>query len=253
MMNKIVLLCAVVALFFIVPVNAQECQTLRVAGAVGWLPVTYINKQTQEPEGIAYDFARFIGKRLKVPVDIQATLPWKRMLVYLEKGIIDMSAAMYKTKEREKLYQYTDPYFVNTAHIFVRKGKEFLFTRFEDLIGLTGGIPPGGSFGDKFDTFAKTHQLKFEGVDNKDQRYRKLLNNRIDYFIQDYLDGMMFLQRDGQHDKIVALPHPVSTTNVYFSLSRKSPCVQLIPKINEIIKQAKVNGELQAIIDKYVH
>jgi len=251
-MGKIALLCVVLSIHFNVPVNAQECDILRVAGSDRWLPVSYVNEETQEPEGIAYDFAMLVGEQLKIPVEIHATLPWKRMLLYLEKGNIDMSVAMYKTKERQEVYQFTDSYLVNTARVFVKKGQEFPFERLEDLIGLTGGIPPGGSFGEKFDTFAKDHKLKLAAVATKEQRFLMLLNGRTDYYIQDYLDGTISLQQSGLQDKVVALPHPVSITKVYFSLSRQSPCVKLVPQINAIINKAKQDGALRAIIDKYV-
>ena len=251
-MKKIALSCVVVSILFTKSVNAQECQVLRVGGNIDWLPVTYINQETQELEGIALDLVLFIGEKLGVPVNIDAELPWKRMLFYLARGNLDLGAAIYRTKEREELYQYTASYFMNEARVFVLKGKEFPFEQFEDLIGRTGAIPSGGSFGDKFDTFAKEHALKVIGVATKKQRVGMLLRGRTDYFIQDYLDGMMYLKLNGLQDKVVALPYPVSTTNIYFAMSRQSPCMQLVPQINEIINKAKQDGTLQVIIEKYI-
>lgn len=63
----------------------------------------------------------------------------------------------------------------------------------------------------------------------------------------------LFLEQEGLQDKIVALPYPVSSTEVYFALSRQSPCVQLVPRINAIIYEAKKNGTLQTIIDTSIH
>jgi polar amino acid transport system substrate-binding protein len=232
-------------------VNAQECSVLRAAGNTGWMPVSYINKDTNEHEGIAHDLIKIIGKRLNIPIIIDAKLPWNRMLRNLNEGIMDMSVAIYWTKERAEKYVYTESYFVNEARVFVQKGKEFPFKQFEDLIGLTGGIPSGGTFGGKFDRFAKEHHLKLEGVKTKEQRVEKLLLGRNDYFINDYLDATLYLKLNGGQEKIVALPHPVSTTKVYFAVSQKSSCVQHVSRINLIIKEAKQDGTLQAIINKY--
>jgi len=232
-------------------VNVQACQVLRVAGANDWPPVAIINKDTREPEGIAYDFAKIVGKELNIPVELNATLPWKRMLSYLEKGKIDMTAALYLTKEREVLYQFTTPYFENEARVFVVKGKEFSFEKFEDLIGRSGGLSLG-SYGEKFETFAKQHKLHLGRDKSATLLTRKLLAGRYDYFILDYLNGMLYLKDEGLQEQIVALPTPISTEPVHFALSRQSPCLALVPQINAVIEKSKQDGTLQTIVDKYI-
>jgi len=234
-------------------INAQECRVMNVGGADEWFPVSYINIKNQNPEGIAYDFAKIVGEKLGVLTEIDAITPWKRMLHYLKQGDIDMAAALYWTRERSELYQYTDPYLINEARIFVKAGREFIFKKFEDLIGRTGGIPTGGSFGESFDRFAKEYELNLIGVGSKDQLAKMLMQERTDYFIQDYLDGMMYLKKNELQNKISVLPNPVSITNVYFAISRQSPCLQYVFQINEIIKESKQNGVLQSIIGKYIN
>jgi len=234
-------------------VNArEECDVLSVGGRAGWSPVAYFSHQTQKEEGIAHDFVKYIGYQLKIPVKIDTQLPWKRLMSHVKIGLIDMFAAIYWTKERAKLYGYSEPYFVNEARIFVKKGKEFPFKQFDDLILKTGGIPDGGSFGEEFDSFAKAHHLNLEGLSNKYQMTQMVLRGRIDYFIQDYLDGMVYLKENELQNQIIALPTPVSVTNIHFAFSRKSPCHQLIPAINKIINKAKRDGTLQKIVDKYI-
>ncbi len=250
-MKKITVFCVMVSACLTSIGNAQACQVLRVSGAGNWLPVAYINKDTGDPEGIAYDFAKIIGGKLNIPVELNATLPWKRMLHYLEKGELDMTAALYWTKEREVLYQFTTPYYENEARVFVVKGKEFPFEKFEDLIGRSGGLSLG-SYGEEFETFAKQHKLRLERDKSATLIARKLLIGRYDYFILDYLNGMLFLQESGLQEQIIALPHPVSTASVHLALSRQSPCLALVPRINAVIEKSKQDGTLQAIVDRYI-
>ncbi len=250
-MKKVALMLCLMVVFTGIA-YAQECKVLRVGGTIDWLPVAFLEEETEKPIGIAHDLARYVAEQLNMPIDLNAKLPWKRMLEYLEEGDLDMCAAIYWTEERDELYQYTVPYFTNEARVFVLKGKEFEFESFEDLIGLRGGIPAGGSFGEEFDTFAEKHNLKLEGVKTKFQMTQKVMAGRNDYFIQDYLDGMMYLKKEGLQDKFTALPHPVSTTGVYFAFSRQSPCVKLVPQVNEIIEKAKEDGTIEAIVDKYI-
>jgi len=250
-MKKITVFCVLVSACLTSIVNVQACQVLRVGGTDDWPPVATINKETGEPEGIAHDFARLIGERLNIPVELKATLPWKRMLHYLEQGKIDMTVALYHTPEREVLYQFTAPYFQNESRVFVVKGKEFTFEKFEDLIGRVGGASLG-TLGEELENFAKQHKLRLEKVKTVKQMTAKLLLGRNDYFILDYLNGMMILKETGLQEKIVALAHPVSTKGVHLALSRQSPCLALLPQINAVIETSKQDGTLQAIVDRYI-
>jgi len=252
MRTKITALFTSVSACFSLVVNAQECNVLRVAGTSNWEPVAYINQETHKPTGIAYDFSKIVGEKLNIPVEVDADLPWKRVLRKLKFGEIDMTAGIYWTKERATLYQYTSPIFTNNVRVFVVKGKEFPFEKLEDLIGRVGGVPLGGSFGEEFDTFARKHKLKLESVERRKQLVTKTLLGRNDYFIQDYLDGMRYLNKAGLQGQIVALPYPLSITNVYFAISRKSPCLVIVPQINAIINKANQDGTLQTIINKYI-
>lgn len=250
-MEKIALFWIVLLICLSKGADAQECNVLRAGGASNWYPVSYINQKTLKAEGIAVDLVRFIGEKLAVPVSVDMETPWKRKLVNLARGDLDLSVAIYRTKEREEWYLYTSSYFVNESRVFVLKGKEFHFEQLEDLIGRIGGIPNGGSFGDEFDNFAKDKALNLQGVESKKQLIKMLLLRRTDYFIQDYLDAMMYLKLHGLQGDVVSLPTPISTVEVHFALSRKSPCAYLVPQINEIIIKAKQDGTLQSMIDKY--
>ncbi|MCP3926409.1 MAG: amino acid ABC transporter substrate-binding protein [Desulfobacterales bacterium] len=241
----------IILIFLNMVVNAQECKVLRVAGANGWLPMSFTDPSTGKPVGVAYDFARLVGKKLKRAVVIRNELPFRRILKYLEDGELDICVSLYWNEERAAKYLFTEPYFVNQTRVWVVKGKEFPFKTFDDLIGRVGGIPAGGSLGAKFDAFAKAHNLKLEEVKTKKQRFFKMLRGRTDYLLQDYYDGLTFLKHHGLQDQFVALDRPLSENKVYFAVSRKSPCADLLPQINYIIKKAKQDGIIQALIKKY--
>ncbi|NQY92967.1 MAG: amino acid ABC transporter substrate-binding protein [Campylobacteraceae bacterium] len=237
-------------IFFHITLFANECKVLQVGGTNDWYPINFIDKKTNKTEGIAYDLIREIGDKLDVKVEIYAFYPWKRMLDYVEDGKLDMVSALYWTEERAKSYTYTEPYLINEARAFVLKDKKFKLEKLEDLIGLRGGIPFGGSYGGEFDSFAKKN-LKLLYTYKKEQHIGMLLLDRFDYFILDYDDGMIYLKNNGLEDKIVALDYPISTTSVYFAFSKQSPCLKLLDSINQLILDSKSDGTLDSIIHKY--
>ncbi len=240
-----------ILMFFSAHAFGQQCDVLKVGSTQDWHPVTYIDSQSGAVRGIANDLARLLGQELGIPVEIDIETPWSRMLHNVQSGELDMVSALYWTSERDRRYLYTQPYFVNQARVFVPKGKEFPFSQLADLKGRTGVVPLGGSFGEEFDTFRVEHKLKLIAVERKERKGKMILAGRADYFIHDYLDGISYLKRYDLMEEIVALPHPISTTEVYFAFLRQSPCVELLPRINRIIDKAKSDGTLQSIIDGY--
>ena len=245
------LLWGILSLGIPMNVNADECLVLRAGGTKSWRPIAYFNQQTQKPEGIAYDLTKIVGQRLKIPVEINAKIPWKRLLKFVKDGDMDLISAIYRPPQIDKYFHFSIPYFVNEARVFVKKGAEFPFTQLSDLIGHRGIIPLGGSFGEEFDSFAVKHKLKLETLATKQQLVTAILQGLSDYFIQDYRDGMTYLKQHGLEDKIVALNHSVSVTPVHLAVSRQSSCAALLPEMNKIINQIKVDGTFEKMIDKY--
>ncbi len=228
---------------------------MRVAtGAADWLPLAYKNPESSENKGVAYDVAKLVADELSIPLDVQHP-PWSRMLLQLANGELDMALALYWNKERSKKYVYTQPYLNNEARIFVKKGREFAYGKFEDLMDRQGIIPAGSSFGEAFDAFVKNNApplLLSHMRSNKDNMAKMVMLERADYFIQDYLDGMIYLKSRGLDDTIVPLPTPLSENQVHFALSRNSPCIHLAPKINEIIQRLRQQGIVEEITNDHI-
>jgi len=250
--NLFVTLTLITSITLCKSLTAQECETLKVAGANRWLPVSYLNTKTRQPQGLAIDLIQYISRKLEIPLVIDLERPWKRVLSDLANGDIDLVTAIYKNHPRQAVYRFSKPYFTNQAHVFVLKGHEFPFDQLADLEKHSGGVPIGSSFGDEFDTFAKQHHLNLRNLKTEQQLLGMLQLGRIDYYIQDYLDATLYLKQFGLSDSVVALEHPVSTNAVHFAISRNSACVKLLPRINDIIITAKNNGALDAIIQRHL-
>ncbi len=253
--NKAIIFLAILILF---PINsfADQIKTLKVsAGTEAWQPIAYRDMNTNNVKGLSYDLIEEIAKRLNIVIKI-IHVPWKRMLYMLKHGELDIAIAIYWNFERDKKFLYSIPYFKNEVRIFVKKGKEFKLNKLEDLIPHTGIIPAGGSFGEKFDLFAKNNldlfQLHEKGLKGKEKKTKLILFDHFDYFVQDHLDGMMYLKQVGFHQKIIPLPYVINKVDVHFAMSRKSKMNILLPKINEIIKSMIKEGLIEKMTKKYI-
>jgi len=231
--------------------KSQQLPILNVGGADEWFPVSYINENTKKTEGIGYDLAQLVAKELKTSIEISPNLPWKRLLLRLESGKLDMCIGIYWNKERSKIFHYTESFLTNEPRVFVKKGREFKFEKIEDLKGLIGGAPLGASFGEEFDSFAEEF-LTLQRVTGYIQMSQMLLLDRNDYYIADYIDGMSYLEQKKLKSRVVALSKPIAKIEVYFAISKKSPFAKVLPQITNIIKKAKKDGTIDKMISKYV-
>ena len=131
------------------------------------------------------------------------------------------------------------------------KENVFEFEQLSDLIGKSGDIPLGGSFGEKFDQYAKKH-LTLNAIGKKKEHIGRLQLRRSDFFISDYFDSKTELINQGLEEEIVALPKAVSTTQVYLAVSKNSPCSYLVPEIVNALEWIKQDGTLENITNKYL-
>jgi len=232
-------------------VYANECKRLKVSGAYNWLPVAYKHPETNEPVGIAYDVVRIIGKELNIPVEINIKLPWGRAISYLKDGRLDIIAGDYWNEEDSRYYQYSIPFMKNELRAFVLKGKEFTFNRLEDLIGRKGARPLNANYGKEFEAFAEKYLVFFE-VGTTRQFLRMLEVGRTDYIMLDHWDGLLNAAQHGMEDKIIALPYAVNTHDVYLTISRKSPCINIVSEINKILKFLIDDGTIEQLTNNYL-
>lgn len=119
-------------------------------------PQSYVDRKTGEPAGFDVDVARRVGELLGLEVRFEQA-PWPTVPTGLQRGRYDVSiGSLAPTAERERLLDFTRPYYYAIAQAFVRKGGPQV-TGPHDLDGQTVGVVAGTSCYDylKQDTTAQ--------------------------------------------------------------------------------------------------
>ncbi|WP_419905154.1 substrate-binding periplasmic protein [Kiloniella sp.] len=230
--------------------DGRSCTSVRINGSSEWYPVSMYSEDTKKFHGLAIGVAREVFRRLKIPVTVEPKLPWKRMLKQLRNGDFDLLLGGYWTQERALIYSYSDPILKDEIAVFVRKGEEFPLVELADLIGRVGLRPLGGSYGEKFDRYAKIY-LSFHEVP-EDLSITLLGAGRADYAVLGRYDGVHQLRETGELDRIVDLPWPVASNDVHFMLSNLSPCTNLLEDINKVIRDLHEEGFIQELEAQYL-
>jgi len=144
-----------------------------------------------------------------------------------------------------------EPFLKNSVRLFVLKDNEFSFNKFEDLIGKKGVKPIGAKYGEEFENYVVEHDIKVAEVGDKVNGFKMLESKRVDFVISDIFDGQNYLRGVGLQDTMVPLEKEVMSTDVLYLVSRNSPLADLVPQLEEALRQMRSEGLLETFEMRY--
>ncbi len=232
---------------------------LTACGDSNYPPFTYIEDQENtdsifglEIRGVAPDILRIIFGELGIKVVTKYVGNWKRCQINVKQGSVDVLMGAYVTDERKKYAVYTEtPLAPDPQAIFVWKGREFKFEKWEDLKGKKAGMTIGFSSGKAFDGFLE-RSTTVERVSDRLQNYLKLEMGRIDFEPNGLYAGLIKVKELGYEGKIVPLSRPINTEYLYMPISKKSIFLKYITQLDEGLKRLRANGTIDRLVKAYI-
>lgn len=202
--------------------------------------------------GVAAELTEMIFNDLGIKVESKYFGPWKRVQHNTQKGLIDIITTIYKNPERETYLEFPKYSYMDDKNvIWVPKGKTFLFEKWEDLIGKTGGAVLGDSYGKNFDDFME-EKLIVKRVHEMESNFLRLESGIIDYFPFGQYSGIIAAKRLGYDNKVEYLQTPLLFEGMYLAISKKSKFKKYLPELEEGIKKYKENGKIEKLIKKHL-
>lgn len=254
-------LCKALLLLLLLPGLAGavgKCERLVATGNPEYPP--YLWRDPQSPEhliGANADLLMQIGEQLGVKIEILYTGPWSRAQDEVRTGRVDLLAGAFLTLPRLESMDYVHPAFFQTPSVvWVRKGQAFPYSGWDDLRGRTGGTLVNNSFGQQFDTFAKTN-LTLENVPSLTQAFQKLLLGRTEYVLYERYPGVALADTLGMQADLETLEPPISSEGLYLTLSHDSACNepwlrgQLAKKMTELTAAGLPETLLQRNLERW--
>ncbi|WP_120496422.1 ABC transporter substrate-binding protein [Kiloniella sp. EL199] len=229
---------------------SDGCTAFSGNGINNWYPFAY-RKDDGQLTGIVVDGTHEALKRIGLTLNIDSDKPWKRILYDLEHGNVDMVLGAYWNSERAEKYHYSEELGTDELRVFVKDGNQFSFSSPQDLIGRSGMRLLGGSLGDDFDTFAKNH-LDFIEVPKSDSMVVMLQNNRADYGILGYIEGLQHAYALNLEKTIIPLAVPVLSNSMHVMINKNAECASRVDDMNKAIEEMRADGTLQKIIDDHL-
>lgn len=230
--------------------RAEAGEPLIASGHPDYPPFSW--QRGEQIVGIGVELTEMIFSDLGIEVIFPARGNWKRVQNGAANGNIDVIVGIYKTLDMAQYLAYPEqPYLEDMSVVWVRKGREFTFDKWGDLIGKRGTAMLGESYGKDFDDFIARH-LQMDRVSTPLQNLRKLDAGRSDYYPFSLYGGTLQLKRYGFEDRIQHLPNVIAKQGVYMAISKKSKYISHLPEISAAIQQRGVDGTIDRLVLKYL-
>ena len=212
--------------------------TVIVANDANYPPQSSIDKNTGDMVGFDVDVAKKMGELLNL--DVQFENPaWETIPAGLQQGKYDVSiGSMTITPERQKVLDFTDPYYYTSGQVFVKKGGEQI-TGPSDLDGKTVGVGAATTYYDylKANTKAdvKTYQTDADA-------FPDLANGNLDF--------VMTAGPTGQQAIVSGQPFEFSGKPLYYedlAFAIKKDEADWLALLNYAVRTMHEDGSLTAM------
>jgi len=237
-------------------VNAEAACVLRM----GWEPYavyTFADKDGN-PTGVDIELIKAVAKEVGCEVTFRQ-LPWARMLLELENGVLDATSSTSKTPERELFAHFSEPYREAEMAVFVRRGE----TGKHPLKGLSSipgagfklGVIAGYYYGPEFADLMEDPKFaaQVDGAADYETNIRKLLHGRIDGLLVDDVGVVTGEAKAlGVEDKIERHPVRIAGDDLHFMFSRKTVDPATFEAINASLAKMIADGRVDEIVARYL-
>lgn len=250
---KKLLFLVIIAILFEGSSHATDCRKVIITSDPDYPPISWRNPENPETIiGVAIELAIMAFKEIGIKAESKYVGPWERVQHNAESGKVDMISGIYLNEKRKSYLDYVYPACMpDPSVIFVMKGQSFSFEKWEDLMGLTGGIRIGDSFGEAFDKFEK-EKLKIERVKSFNILFKKLQHRRNRYFVYGLYPGLAYAEELGVRDNLEYLAKPVTDEYIYMAFSKKSLCKTYQVIIGKKIAKYIDDGVPEKLVKKYL-
>ncbi|GAA5175687.1 hypothetical protein GCM10025771_08530 [Niveibacterium umoris] len=195
--------------------------------------------------GFYFDVLNALAKRAGIHLRF-VEVPSARALAMMRAGEADLMVGLLQTPERTAYLHYLHPNLPPVDKRFLVRPGGPRITRFEDLAHLVVGVERGKSYSPQID---QAGALARDVSDSYAIALRKLGAGRIDAVLIPEAEADWLIRETGQRfDKAEWV---IAGQPTYITLSRASPHVALLPRLEQALVELATSGEIGALALRY--
>lgn len=242
------IVCILLTLMLATPVMAEGQPELLVATEGAYPPFNYIDEEGQ-PAGFDVDIARAICDIMNRDCRI-VTAPWEQLLPRLADDEFDMVvASVAKTEERDRIVDFTIPYYRSRSNFVARTG------RFPDASRKTfSGTIIVAQRGTVQAEYVRKNYPESELVtaDSTKAAFKMLVDGKADAMLSDSLTIYDFLQTpEGRDFDYTGAALPADNVSSHSHIAVNEGDDKLRKEINRAIRLLKAEGLYDRINKRY--
>ncbi|MBF0477262.1 MAG: transporter substrate-binding domain-containing protein, partial [Deltaproteobacteria bacterium] len=189
--------------------SAEEPKRIVVVGDRSYAPFEFIGA-TGQPQGIFVDIYRLWSEKTGVEVAYRL-MTWEEVLNRLKEGRADVIGGIFPSSEREKLYDFSIPYYEIPVNIFFRNNI-YGIRKLEDLVGFKIGVVKEDSSEDV--VRKKVPQAVVVTYATFEDLVRAAVEGEINVFVADTPVAIFHLNKLGRADTFNYSEKPVYSSKV---------------------------------------
>lgn len=234
--------------FISAPAISEQCKVIKAACSSDWFPVSF-SKANGQPTGIAPEMLKRAAKDNNLSVSFNCDIPWKRSVLYMDQGKIDVLAGHYMNAERNRRWQFFPAVYSNDIRVFFNRNVTKEKQTLSFLPNLVGIKPAGASFGDTIDKTIND-SLRVHSVHEASNSLEQLVEAIQDYAILSKEQGLSYISRSPKIRFLHMSEFSMGVNPVHISMSKSSSCLSQFKALEQsFIKQIDA-GVAQSLLPK---
>lgn len=221
----------------------ENANSISFAGSGGYPPFNFI---TDEGDVIGFDVdvAAEVADRMGRELEYKTT-SWDGIIEGLRAGRYDgILGSMAVTEEREKVVDFSNPYYYSGPQLIVRKdsnisGPQDLNS--ESVIGLVTGTT--------FEQDAEKLGVQVKLYEDDTQTLLELLNGRVDGVLTDRIVGLNAISELKQGDQLTLVGSTLRTETMGIAFQDDDD--ELRQQVNTVLSEMRADGTLTSISEKW--
>lgn len=221
--------------------GASAAAPVKIAMSGQYPPFNYFNEQN-DLVGFDVDISTEVARRLdRAPKMI--TTAWDGIIAGLLAGKYDLIiGSMAITEERKKAVNFSDPYYISGAQLFVRQGSKIGGGK--DLTGKVVGVTLGTTYEEAVRKIKGTKVITYSGVPDM---YLEMDNKHIDGFVTDRLVGLYGITQAKRN--FIPAGEPLYKEVIGIAIRQDQP--ELLKAVNGALAAMQEDGTYAEISTKW--